>query len=262
MLKKVITGILLIATLLLCACNSQPTVPDEYNLEQAAIYELVNGTWICETECAYIRFYLPENASSEWDYHVRINCDKKIHPSGYTVNDFARFELGIPQYHYPMPENEISDTETAVYFHSRDGEFSTGGLLIVDNAGTYIKFALQDDYANWYTFYPYEQETPVNQYICVKSMINFIQTETEIQTLEDDALRQSVLLLLNNYGVEYFYEVSAIPMHGTYQLELYCLSMNYEYPDQDRDLVFFIDETGNPIREDQWTDSPHQSMFN
>jgi len=283
--KKIIIGVLLMATMLLCACgtdtvpdieinsatdttsveNEPPAgsnatgsgnsaVPNDNAKEQMEIFELVQGKWLCETETAFIDIYLPEDAKTEWDYDITITCDYEVHPYGYYVNDFAHFEWGVPHYAYP-PEDGILTTETAVYFHSRDGEFDMGGLLVVDNERQYMKFELET--GTWYTFYPYEQDTSIYLYSLSKTLATDIKTGTGIKTLNEDALRETVLLL-NDYGVSHFFYFDVTPMGDTYMIKTHCSSINYEYPEQERDIIFYIDSEGNPIRESEWKDGPHQ----
>ena len=101
---------------------------------------MVKGTWLCETECAYIYVDLSDDSDPQWDYNITIQFDNSVHSSDYRIDDFAIFESGVPHYAYP-PEEGILENETAVYFHSRDGEFDIGGLLVVDNERQYMKFA-------------------------------------------------------------------------------------------------------------------------
>ena len=203
MRKSIIYGLLLMLTLLLCSCNTNadsadvsaaeppagtfeeeppvdvleeepPTdvsvndsdnsdVISDYGREQMELFELVQGKWICETEAAYIDIYLAEDAEYDWDYEISINYNRDVHVYGYRINDVVTFEAGVPHYANP-PEDGILANETAVYFNSRYGERSIGGLLVVDNERQYIKYQ-PENIEVWYTFYPYESEMDIYEYI-------------------------------------------------------------------------------------------------
>ncbi|MBQ8262723.1 MAG: hypothetical protein IJZ00_10590 [Lachnospiraceae bacterium] len=203
MRKSIVYGLLLMLTMLLCSCNTNtdsadvsaaeppagtfeeeppvdvleeepPTdvsvndsdnsdVISDYGREQMELFELVQGKWICETEAAYIDIYLAEDAEYDWDYEIRMGYNPDVHVYGYELNDFVTFEAGVPHSANP-PEDGILENETAVCFNSRYGEFSILGLLVVDNERQYIKYQ-PDNIEGWYTFYPYESEMDINEYI-------------------------------------------------------------------------------------------------
>lgn len=199
MRRRITIGLLLMLMLLLCSCNTNtdsaeepptdiseevpptdvseeepPTdvsvndsdnfdVISDYAREQMELFELVQGKWICETEAAYIDIYLAEDAVYDWDYDISIGYNRDVHVYGYEINDFVTFEAGVPHYADP-PEDGILENEMAVYFNSRSGELSIGGLLVVDNERQYIKYQ-PENIDIWYTFYPYESEMDIYEYI-------------------------------------------------------------------------------------------------
>ncbi len=281
MYKKIITGLLLAVSIFACACTPQietePNIdgastesepPANTNIantansatstdetsEQAKLFDMVKGTWLCETECAYISVDLSDDSDPQWDYNITIQFDNSVHSSDYRIDDFAIFESGVPHYAYP-PEEGILENETAVYFHSRDGEFDIGGLLVVDNERQYMKFALENGI--WYTFYPYERDASVHLYMYHKSLATYIKTEAGIETLTEEALQQTAILLCDS-GICYFYSIEAIPIDDYYMIKGHCLNITYDYPNQERDIIFYIDAEGNPVRESDWQDKLHQ----
>ncbi len=226
--------------------DGDTTALSDYAIEQMELFELVHGQWICETDAAYINIYLPENAGFDWDYDITIDCNPTIHSYGYWVNDFATFEAGVPHYAYP-PEEGILENETAVYFNSRNGEFSTGGLLIVDNERRYMKFELEN--GTWYNFYPYERETDLYEYIYSKSLATYVMAEAGIDTFEEDSLLDTVIVLNGNFLIDHFYEVETTPFgDGNYYYET-----NAKYLDIWGDnwtITFYTDAKGNLIKQD------------
>lgn len=216
MQKITLTGLLLMTIMFLCACGTNT----ESNIE---IDPTTNATSI-ENE---------PPASS---------------------NATGTGNSAVPHYAYP-PEEGILANETAVYFHSRYGEFDMGGLLVVDNERQYMKFELEN--GTWYTFYPYEKDTSIYLYSLSKTLATDIKTGTGIETLDEDPLRETVLLL-NDYGVSHFFYFEVTPMGDMYMIKTHCSNINYEYPEQERNIIFYIDSVGNPIRESEWRDRPHQ----
>ena len=224
--------------------GSEVTAPSDFAIEQMELFELVQGKWICETDAAYINIYSPEDA--DCDYDISIDCNPSIHPYGYWVNDFAIFEAGVPHFANP-PEEGILDTETAVYFDSRNGEFSTGGLLIVDKERQYMKFELES--GTWYTFYPYEKETDLYEYIFSKYLATYLIAEAGIDTFEEDSLLETTIFINNTFNIDHFYEVETTPYgDGNYYYET-----NAKYMDIWGDnwtITFYTDAKGNLIKPD------------
>ena len=226
--------------------GSEVTAPSDFAIEQMELFELVQGKWICETDAAYIDIYLPEDAEYDWDYDITIESNWSVHDGGYFVNDFAIFESGVPHFANP-PEGGILESETAVYFTSRDGEFETGGLLIVDNNRQYIKFELE--YGTWYTFYPYDKETDLLEYIYSQLHATYFLDEAGIDTLEEDSLRETFIFLNNSFNIDHFYKIEATPLEGGN----YYYKINAEYLDiwgDEWTITFYIDAKGNLIRQD------------
>lgn len=226
--------------------NGDSTALSDYAIEQMELFELVQGKWICETDAAYINIYLPEDARFDWDYDIDIYYNEAVHPDGYSVNDFAIFEAGVPHYANP-PQEGILENETAVYFTSRDGEFETGGLLVVDNNRQYIKFELE--YGTWYTFYPYDKETALLEYIYSQLHATYFLDEAGIDTLEEDSLRETFIFLNNSFNIDHFYKIEATPLEGGN----YYYKVNAEYLDiwgDEWTITFYIDAKGNLIRQD------------
>ena len=280
MRKKIITGLLLTISIFACACTPQiviepdidtssieseppvntnisntvdSTVSTDEISEQAELFDMVKGTWLCETECAYISIVSSDDTNSQWDYNITIQYDNNVHTSPYQIDDFATFELGVPHYAYP-PEEGISANETAVYFHSRDGEFSIGGLLVVDNERQYMKFELEN--GTWYTFYPYERDASVHLYMYHKSLATDIKTKSGIETLTEEALQQTAIYLCDS-GISYFYSMEVTPVDDIYMIKGHCLNITYDYPNQECDIIFYIDAAGNPVKESEWQDELH-----
>ncbi len=226
--------------------GSEVTALSDYAIEQMELFELVQGKWICETDAAYINIYLPENAGFDWDYDITIDCNWSVHNGGYSVNDFAIFESGVPHYANP-PEGGILESETAVYFTSRYGEFEMGGLLVVDNNRQYIKFELENGI--WYNFYPYERETDFYEYIYSKPLATYVMAEAGIDTFEENSLLDTVIVLNGNFHIDHFYEVETTPFgDGNYYYET-----NAKYLDIWGDnwtITFYTDAKGNLIKQD------------
>ena len=134
------------------------TIDNYYNEEQKKLINLIYGEWICETGSARIIVY--NRGESYYHYYVDIVSDKNVHMYGEQLNFAPIFNIDdeIPHWYTLSKEEYPSDTETAIWMSSRDGEFDYEMLFIVDKEGKYIKRKFISGDSKWYYFYPSENE--------------------------------------------------------------------------------------------------------
>lgn len=134
------------------------TIENYYNEEQKKLVDLIYGNWICETEGARIEVY--DRGESYYHYYINISSDKNVHIYGEQLYNAPIFNIDDEITHwYTLSKEEYpSDTETAIWMSSRDGEFDYEMLFIVDKEGKYIKRKFISGDSKWYYFYPSENE--------------------------------------------------------------------------------------------------------
>ncbi len=240
--------------------NEYDTSMTEAEKEKLAEYEeiadLLEGEWICESQSAYIKIYPSDE--SFWNYKIDIMADTQVHPIVYNLYGSVLFglEYGNAQ-GYILPEEGKSDeSEELITFTANMGEMDFGGVLIADKGGEYIRYQLAADENEWYFFFPYQEETPIDRYITLGTMGQMIKEMTGIAEMEEETSRQIALKLID-LGVVYLY-----PEHYSIELtkQVYtvealanCLEFqegSYQYSDQT--AVFYIDTQGNPLYENLW----------
>lgn len=172
MLRKTLKLLPILIVLLLGGCSrddsgeksntiettSSLTIENYYDEEQKKLVDLIYGEWICETEGARIEVY--DRGESYYHYYVNISSDKNVHINGEQLYYAPIFNIDdeIPHWYTLSEEEYPSDTETAIWISSRDGEFDYEMLFIVDKEGKYIKHKFISGDSKWYYFYPSENE--------------------------------------------------------------------------------------------------------
>lgn len=225
-------------------------------VEYEEIAVLLEGEWICESQSAYIKIY-PSDENS-WRYKIDILADSQVHPITYNLygNPLFQLEYGNTQGYILQEEDIAGESEELITFTANMGEMDFGGVLIADKGGEYIRYQLAADESEWYNFFPYQEETPIDRYITLGTMGQMIKEKTGIAEMEEETARQIALKLID-LGVVYLY-----PEHYSIELtkQVYtvealanCLEFQegrYQYSDQT--AVFYIDTQGNPLYENLW----------
>ena len=122
-------------------------------------------------------------------------------------------------------------------------------MLIADNNREYIKFEVE--YGTWYTFYPYNKETELFEYIYSQLLVTYIIDEGDVETYEEDSLRESVILLQNFRYINHFSEIEITPQGGG----TFIYKIDAQYVDvweQNWNVTFYTDGKGNPILMQDW----------
>lgn len=140
--------------------STNPT--SSINHENDYIYDLIQGDWICESDASYLRFFYDENNRIDMELGVNSN----FHPYCFYYDEILAIDsfisAGILN---DVPDGFVQDNETLLCVSAMYGEFNCDALLVVDNNSEYIKFQLCDDYQEWYTYYPYDGDMNIEDYI-------------------------------------------------------------------------------------------------
>lgn len=230
--------------------NNPVVVPNEE--EKAEIFEFLQGKWICESGSAYIWFYEMNN-----NYYMDCYGDWQIHECVEYFIEAPLYELYYGYFDkWKEEEDTIQENEIRVAYTTNKGELSYGGEFVVDKDSAYlISELMQEDKA--YYFYPYEGEMPIWDYVHIHPMAQKLGEIVGDEKLQYEALWQVAEKLVSS-NLIYLYpgheEVKMLE-DGTYKIET--LACGYKETggtakNVDYNLLFFIDEEGNPIRELEW----------
>lgn len=223
-----------------------------YEPEETEIFELLQGKWICESGSAYIWFYEMNN-----NYYMDCYGDWQIHECVEYFIEAPLYELYYGYFDkWKEEEDTIQENEIRVAYTTNKGELSYGGEFVVDKDSAYlISELMQEDKA--YYFYPYEGEMPIWDYVHIHPMAQKLGEIVGDEKLQYEALWQVAEKLVSS-NLIYLYpgheEVKMLE-DGTYKIET--LACGYKETggtakNVDYNLLFFIDEEGNPIRELEW----------
>ena len=227
-------------------------VPDSNVEEDAEVFALLQGEWICESGSAYIRFY-----EKEHNYYMDCYGDWQVHESVEYFNGAPLYDLYYGYFdRWKEEEDTLPENEIRVAYTTQKGEFDYGGEFVVDKNSAYLISELMQEDAAYY-FYPYGGKMPIGNYVHIKPMAKRIGELVGDEQLHYESLWQVAEKLVSS-NLIYFYpghgEVTVLE-DGTYRIET--IASGYEEiggttKNVDYNLQFFIDGEGNPIKENEW----------
>lgn len=239
-------------TMLQEAEDNLTVVPNPDAEEEAEVFALLKGEWLCESSSAYIRFYEKDNA-----YYMDCYGDWQVHETVEYFSEAPLYRLFYGYFHdWKEKDSVLSENEIVVGYATQKGEFDYGGEFIADkNSGYLISELMQEERA--YYFYPYEGEMSIGNYVHIHPMAKRIEEMVGDEKLQYEALWQVAKELVSSNMI-YFYpghgEVTSLK-EGGYMIET--VACGYKEVDGttenvDYDLRIFIDGEGYPIRDSEW----------
>ena len=234
--------------------ESFSTKADEDALD---VLQFIEGQWLCETGQTYIDIYRSGEA-----YYVNI--------PGWNLTDSILYEVQLGYPHWMTWGEEPAENEVVVYASTMSGEFDYDLFFLVDENGEYIKYRATESENIWSCFYPYEKELPIGKYLFVPSLAAEVKEMVENREgfggeLSDEALHMTGEKLATRDVFYFFPHHCAVTImeDGSYKIEGLCKGLKEREDgssgEGEYDVVLYIGENGNPIKEDSWSLLPHQN---
>lgn len=246
---------------------AEPTVEGqsfstEADEDALAVLQFIEGQWLCETGQTYIDIYRSVEA-----YYVNIHSGIGVSGRNFSGSPFFKVQLGYP--HYMTWGEEPAENEVVVYVSTMRGEFDYELFFLVDENGEYIKYQVSESEKIWYYFYPYEKEMSIGKYLFVPSLAAEVKEIVENEEgfggeLSDEALHMTGEKLAGRDVFYFFPHYCAVTVmeDGSYKIEGLCKGLKEREDgslgEGEYDVVLYIDENGNPIKEDLWSLLPHE----